>query len=87
VTEILSADVVAFVADLNRRFRPRRNALLSARARRRAETAAGGSLGFLPETADVRARERTLPPAPGERVAPADDRADFRTVAAYDPID
>ena len=37
MTEILSDDAVAFVADLNRRFRPRRNELLAARAQRRAE--------------------------------------------------
>ena len=43
VTEILSDEAVAFVAELNRRFRPRRNELLAARAARRAEIAAGGS--------------------------------------------
>ena len=40
MTEILSDEAVAFVADLNRRFRPRRNELLQARAARRAEIAA-----------------------------------------------
>jgi malate synthase len=66
VTEILSDEAVAFVADLNRRFRPRRNELLAARAARRAEIAAGGSLGFLPETADVRAGDWTVPAAPAD---------------------
>src|SRR3954467_11018551 len=66
MTEILSDEAVAFVADLNRRFRPRRNQLLAARGRRRAEIAAGASLGFLPETADIRAAEWSAPPAPAD---------------------
>jgi len=66
VTEILSDEAVAFVADLNRRFRPRRNELLADRARRRAEIAAGGTLGFLSETADIRAGDWTVPPAPAD---------------------
>ncbi|AGZ44564.1 malate synthase A [Actinoplanes friuliensis] len=66
MTEILSDEAVAFVADLNRRFRPRRNELLAARAARRAEIAAGGTLGFLPETADVRNGDWTVPAAPAD---------------------
>ncbi|SDT79311.1 malate synthase A [Actinoplanes derwentensis] len=66
MTEILSDEAVAFVADLNRRFRPRRNELLQARAARRAEIAAGATLGFLAETADVRAAEWSAPPAPAD---------------------
>ncbi|MFC4064788.1 malate synthase A [Actinoplanes subglobosus] len=66
MTEILSDEAVAFVADLNRRFRPRRNELLQARATRRAEIAAGATLGFLAETADIRAAEWSAPPAPAD---------------------
>jgi malate synthase len=66
VTEILSAEAVAFVEDLNRRFRPRRDELLARRAQRRAEIAAGGTLDFLPETADIRAGDWTVPPAPAD---------------------
>jgi malate synthase len=66
VTEILSDEAVAFVADLNRRFRPRRDELLAARAVRRAEIAAGATLGFLPETADIRAGDWTVPAAPAD---------------------
>jgi malate synthase len=66
VTEILSDEAVAFVADLNRRFRPRRDELLAARAARRAQIAAGGRLGFLPETADVRSGDWTVPAAPAD---------------------
>jgi malate synthase len=64
MTEILSEDAVAFVAELNRRFRGRRNELLAARSARRAEIAAGKSLDFLPETAGIRAAEWSAPPAP-----------------------
>ena len=66
MTEILSDEAVAFVTELNRRFRPRRNELLAARAARRAEIAAGGSLGFRPETADIRAAEWSAPEAPAD---------------------
>ncbi|MFI6074666.1 malate synthase A [Actinoplanes sp. NPDC051343] len=66
MTEILSDEAVAFVAELNRRFRPRRNELLEARAARRAEIAAGGSLGFRAETADIRAAEWSAPEAPAD---------------------
>ncbi|HEY0000125.1 MAG TPA: malate synthase A [Actinoplanes sp.] len=66
MTDILSDEAVAFVADLNRRFRPRRNELLQARAARRAEIAAGGTLDFLAETAGIRAAEWTAPPAPAD---------------------
>ncbi|WP_305786844.1 malate synthase A [Symbioplanes lichenis] len=64
MVEILSADAVAFVEELNRRFRPRRDELLARRAERRAHIAAGGSLDFLPETAEIRAGDWTVPPAP-----------------------
>jgi malate synthase len=66
MTEILSEQAVAFVADLNRRFRPRRDELLAARTARRETIAAGGSLGFLPETAGIRAAEWSAPPAPAD---------------------
>jgi malate synthase len=66
MTEILSDQAVAFVTELNRRFRPRRDDLLRARAARRAEIAAGGSFGFRPETADIRAAEWSAPPAPAD---------------------
>ncbi|WP_189078772.1 malate synthase A [Mangrovihabitans endophyticus] len=66
MTEILSEQAVAFVTDLNRRFRPRRNELLAQRAARRAEIAAGASLGFRPETAHIRDGDWTVPPAPAD---------------------
>ena len=66
MTEILSDEAVAFVADLNRRFRPRRNELLAARAERRASIASGAALDFPEETADIRAAEWSAPPAPAD---------------------
>ncbi|MFF5294617.1 malate synthase A [Paractinoplanes globisporus] len=66
MTEILSDEAVAFVSELNRLFRSRRNELLAARSARRAEIAAGGTLDFLAETADIRAAEWQAPEAPAD---------------------
>jgi malate synthase len=66
VTEILSAEAREFVADLHRRFAPRRNELLARRAARRQEIAATGHLDFLPETAEIRLTEWQVPPAPAD---------------------
>lgn len=65
--EILTADALDFVAELTRRFGPRRSELLQARADRYAAGDPGHSLGFLTETAAVRADDswRVAPPAPG----------------------
>jgi malate synthase len=67
VEEVLTPDAVALLVDLHRRFNGRRLELLAARAERDAELAAGGSLDFLPETADVREDTswRVAEPAPG----------------------
>jgi malate synthase len=57
---------LAFLEDLHRRFDGRRRELLAARAKRYDELAAGGTLGFLDETKDVRDADwRVAPPAPG----------------------
>ncbi|HEY5333614.1 MAG TPA: hypothetical protein VIJ21_08720, partial [Solirubrobacterales bacterium] len=53
-TEILSADALAFLAELHGRFDARRRELLTARRERRAALAAGGRLDFLPETREIR---------------------------------
>ncbi len=65
--EILTADALDFVAELTRRFGPRRAELLQARADRYAAGDPGHSLGFLAETASVREDTtwRVAPPAPG----------------------
>jgi malate synthase len=66
--EILTDHALDFLADLHRTFDTRRRELLDARARRYESLAAGGTLGFLDETADVRAGDwRVADPAPGLR--------------------
>jgi malate synthase len=51
---ILSAEALAFVAELHRRFNQTREQLLRRRAERQAEFDAGKTLDFLPETAEIR---------------------------------
>ncbi|MFJ3653240.1 malate synthase A [Streptomyces nigra] len=53
--EVLTDAALAFVAELHRRFTPRRDDLLARRAERRAEIARTSTLDFLPETAAIRA--------------------------------
>src|SRR5215207_5180225 len=66
VGEVLTPDALAFVADLQRRFGPARDALLLQRADRRRAIATSGELDFLPETAEVRSDRWTVPPAPAD---------------------
>src|SRR6188472_2511558 len=61
---VLDADALAFVAELERQFGERRRALLARRAERRADLAVGRSLGFLSDTADVRAGAWQVAEAP-----------------------
>ncbi|MFY1690388.1 malate synthase A [Plantactinospora sp. WMMB782] len=64
--EILTGEALDFVARLHRSFDGRRRELLARRDERAAELADGGTLDFLPETADVRAGDwRVAEPAPG----------------------
>jgi malate synthase len=64
--EILTSDALALLADLHRKFEPRRTELLAARNVRESELARGGTLDFLPATAEVRAANWRVPaPAPG----------------------
>ncbi|SEE18753.1 malate synthase [Streptomyces sp. 2224.1] len=53
--EVLTDAALTFVAELHRRFTPRRDELLARRAGRRAEIARTSTLDFLPETAEIRA--------------------------------
>jgi malate synthase len=62
--EILTEEALAFVGELARTFEPTRRALLAARAERQAALAAGGTLGFLPETKAVRDGDWRVAPAP-----------------------
>ena len=63
---ILSAEAIAFVADLHRRFNPRRLELLKAREQRQAAIDAGAELGFLPETESIRESDWQVAPAPDD---------------------
>ncbi|MDJ1132851.1 malate synthase A [Streptomyces iconiensis] len=51
---VLTDAALAFVAELHRRFNPRRTELLALRDKKRAEIARTSTLDFLPETAHVR---------------------------------
>ncbi|MGI8800638.1 MAG: malate synthase A [Solirubrobacteraceae bacterium] len=62
--EILSVEALAFVAELQRRFGPRRDELLRARAGRRARLAEGETLDFLEETRGVREGDWQVAAAP-----------------------
>ena len=66
--EILTPEACAFVADLARRFGPRRRELLARRAERQRAIEAGELPGFLPGTAAVRLGEWRVPPPPPDLV-------------------
>ncbi|MFD7611368.1 malate synthase A [Streptomyces sp. NPDC059828] len=78
--EVLTDAALAFVAELHRRFTPRRDELLVRRAERRAEIARTSTLDFLPETAGIRADESW-------KVAPAPAALDDRRVEITGPTD
>ncbi len=62
--EILTPEALAFMAGLHRTFGQRRLELFSARETRQARVDAGEPLGFLPETAGIRAGEWQVAPLP-----------------------
>ena len=77
--DVLTADAVSFLTDLQREFGERRREVLARRAER-LERLAGGELPhFLPETADVRAGDW--------RVAPFPDEIADRRVEITGPVD
>ncbi|MEU6059340.1 malate synthase A [Streptomyces sp. NPDC047097] len=78
--EVLSRDALAFVAELHRRFTPRRDELLARRAERRAEIARTSTLDFLPETAQLREDDSW-------KVAPAPAALTDRRVEITGPTD
>jgi malate synthase len=63
---VLTPAALEFVAELQRRFGPRRDELLAARRERYAETARTGRLGFAESTADIRAAEWTVAECPDD---------------------
>ncbi|MDX3850860.1 malate synthase A [Streptomyces sp. AK02-01A] len=78
--EVLTEAALTFVAELHRRFTPRRDELLARRTERRAEIARTSSLDFLPETASVREDESW-------RVAPSPAALNDRRVEITGPTD
>ncbi|MFJ7995678.1 malate synthase A [Streptomyces sp. NPDC096310] len=78
--EVLTEAALAFVAELHRRFTPRRDELLARRVERRAEIARTSSLDFLPETASVREDDTW-------RVAPTPEALNDRRVEITGPTD
>ncbi|MEU9855511.1 malate synthase A [Streptomyces sp. NPDC047974] len=78
--EVLTEAALAFVAELHRRFTPRRDQLLARRAERRAEIARTSTLDFLPETAAIRADDSW-------KVAPAPAALNDRRVEITGPTD
>ncbi len=64
--QILSPEAVAFVAKLCRRFEPRRQELLAARAARQKEFDAGKMPDFLPGTANIRNSDWKIAPQPAD---------------------
>jgi malate synthase len=63
-SDILTPEACRFVADLCRRFEPRRQELLARRAERQREMDAGRLPDFLPETAHIRGADWRVPPPP-----------------------
>ncbi|MFE7586946.1 malate synthase A [Streptomyces gardneri] len=78
--EVLTEAALAFVAELHRRFTPRRDELLARRAERRAEIARTSTLDFLLETAAIRADDSW-------KVAPAPAALNDRRVEITGPTD
>ncbi|MFI0788846.1 malate synthase A [Streptomyces lydicus] len=78
--EVLTDAALAFVAELHRRFTPRRDELLARRTERRAEIARTSTLDFLPETAAVRADDSW-------KVAEAPEALNDRRVEITGPTD
>jgi malate synthase len=66
VEEVLTPEALAFIADLHRRFAGARRELLAARAVRQAAINAGAKLGFPEETAEIRAGDWQVAPAPDD---------------------
>jgi malate synthase len=62
--EILADEALAFVVELHTEFGARRDELLARRRTRRDEIARTGRLDFLPESADIRAADWHVAPAP-----------------------
>jgi malate synthase len=78
-SRVLTPDALAFVAELSRRFEPRRQELLQARQERSARLRAGEQPGFLADTKSIRDGEWRVGPAPRD--------LDDRRVEITGPVD
>ena len=65
-SQILTPEALEFVAKLHRKFEPRRQALLAARAARQKEFDAGALPDFLAETRKIRESDWTIAPQPAD---------------------
>jgi malate synthase len=77
--DVLTPDALEFLAELQRRFGPRREELLEARAKRRERLRGGELLDFLPETKEIREG--------GWKVAPVPDDLQQRWVEITGPTE
>ncbi|CAN5600695.1 malate synthase A [soil metagenome] len=66
MSEILSTDAGDFLERLHREFEPRRQEILAARRERAARVTQGETLDFAAQTADVRAGDWSVAPAPAD---------------------
>ena len=66
MTEILTPEALAFLAELHTRFEPKRQERLAARRLRQATFDAGALPDFLPETAHIRDSDWTAAPIPAD---------------------
>jgi malate synthase len=66
VDDVLTPDALVFLADLQSTFGARRESLLQARRDRQAAIDGGADLDFNPATADLRAADWTVRPAPAD---------------------
>src|SRR5918992_5718230 len=64
--EILTREALAFVAELQRRFDPRRRELVRTRAERQARLDAGELPDFLPDTREIRESDWRVAPVPAD---------------------
>src|SRR5690606_19724859 len=64
--EILTSEALAFVTQLSRSFEEQRQALLQRRTQVQAALDAGGTLDFLPDTAEIRAGDWVVAPLPAD---------------------
>ena len=64
--EILTPEALKFVAELERRFGPRRRELLAARVERQKKLDAGERPDFLPQTAEIRNGNWRVAPLPAD---------------------